>query len=56
MIMGVYEKPPIFPMNDFQEGERRLFTSQAHVDEIAAALSLLVPVKIGGEIETEHPV
>ncbi|MDR0552433.1 MAG: alcohol dehydrogenase catalytic domain-containing protein [Spirochaetaceae bacterium] len=49
MIMGVYEKPPIFPMNDFQEGERRLFTSQAHVDEIAAALSLLAAGKINAD-------
>jgi (R,R)-butanediol dehydrogenase/meso-butanediol dehydrogenase/diacetyl reductase len=39
--MGVYEKPPVFPMNDFQEGERRLFTSQAHTDEIALALDYL---------------
>jgi (R,R)-butanediol dehydrogenase/meso-butanediol dehydrogenase/diacetyl reductase len=41
MVMGVYEKAPHFRMNDFQEGERRLFTSQAHVDEIAGALELL---------------
>ncbi|MDR3122996.1 MAG: alcohol dehydrogenase catalytic domain-containing protein [Treponema sp.] len=41
MVMGVYEKPPVFRVNDFQEGERRLFTSQAHVDEIAAALEFL---------------
>lgn len=41
MVMGVYEKPPVFRMNDFQEGERRLFTSQAHVDEIATALDYL---------------
>jgi (R,R)-butanediol dehydrogenase/meso-butanediol dehydrogenase/diacetyl reductase len=41
MVMGVYEKPPQFRMNDFQEGERRLFTSQAHVDEIATALEYL---------------
>lgn len=41
MVMGVYEKPPVFPMNLFQEGERRLFTSQAHVDEISVALDYL---------------
>jgi (R,R)-butanediol dehydrogenase/meso-butanediol dehydrogenase/diacetyl reductase len=41
MVMGVYEKPPVFRMNDFQEGERRLYTSQAHVDEIATALIYL---------------
>ena len=49
MVMGVYEKPPVFPMNDFQEGERRLYTSQAHVDEIAPALQRLA----GGEINAE---
>lgn len=41
MVMGVYEKPPVFSMNDFQEGERRLFTSQAHLDEIGIALDYL---------------
>jgi (R,R)-butanediol dehydrogenase/meso-butanediol dehydrogenase/diacetyl reductase len=41
MVMGVYEKPPVFRMNDFQEGERRLLTSQAHIDEMALALDLL---------------
>ncbi|MDL2235253.1 alcohol dehydrogenase catalytic domain-containing protein [Christensenellaceae bacterium OttesenSCG-928-L17] len=40
MVMGVFEEKPVFPMNDFQEGERELYTSQAHVDEIAAALDL----------------
>ncbi|MDL2258145.1 alcohol dehydrogenase catalytic domain-containing protein [Eubacteriales bacterium OttesenSCG-928-K08] len=40
MVMGVFEEKPLFPMNDFQEGERELYTSQAHVDEIAAALEL----------------
>ncbi len=38
MVMGVFEQPPTFPMNDFQEGERRMYTSQAHVDEIGIAL------------------
>ncbi len=41
MVMGVFEKPPIFPMNDFQEGERKLYTSQAHTDEIGVALEYL---------------
>lgn len=41
MVMGVFEKPPVFPMNDFQEGERKLFTSQAHLDEIQTALTHL---------------
>ncbi|MDR1908547.1 MAG: alcohol dehydrogenase catalytic domain-containing protein [Spirochaetaceae bacterium] len=50
MVMGVYEKPPVFRMNDFQEGERRLFTSQAHVDEIAPALGLLA----GGAVDAER--
>jgi (R,R)-butanediol dehydrogenase/meso-butanediol dehydrogenase/diacetyl reductase len=39
MVMGVFEKSPALRMNDFQEGERQLFTSQAHTDEIAEALA-----------------
>ena len=38
MVMGVYEKPPRFPMNYFQEGERVLLSSQAYVDELAIVL------------------
>ncbi|MCE1252988.1 MAG: alcohol dehydrogenase catalytic domain-containing protein [Anaerolineae bacterium] len=38
MVMGVYEKPPKFPMNYFQEGERILLSSQAYVDELAIVL------------------
>jgi (R,R)-butanediol dehydrogenase/meso-butanediol dehydrogenase/diacetyl reductase len=38
MIMGVYEKPPKFPMNFFQEGERILLTSQAYANELAIVL------------------
>ena len=49
MVMGVYEKPPLFPMNDFQEGERRLYTSQAHLDEIARALPLLANGTVDAE-------
>jgi (R,R)-butanediol dehydrogenase/meso-butanediol dehydrogenase/diacetyl reductase len=49
MVMGVYEKPPVFRMNDFQEGERRLFTSQAHVDEIATALKYLETGTVAAE-------
>lgn len=41
MEMGVFEKPPVFPMNDFQEGERTLYTSQANLDEIGDALERL---------------
>jgi (R,R)-butanediol dehydrogenase/meso-butanediol dehydrogenase/diacetyl reductase len=49
MVMGVYEKPPVFRINDFQEGERRLFTSQAHVDEIAPALEFLARGRVDAE-------
>jgi (R,R)-butanediol dehydrogenase/meso-butanediol dehydrogenase/diacetyl reductase len=52
MVMGVYEHPPIFRMNDFQEGERRLFTSQAHTTEIADALSRIAQ----GEIDADSLV
>lgn len=38
MVMGVFEKQPVFPMNDFQEGERTLYTSQAHLNEIGECL------------------
>lgn len=41
MVMGVFEKKPVFDMNTFQEGERILYTSQAHVDEIATALDYI---------------
>jgi (R,R)-butanediol dehydrogenase/meso-butanediol dehydrogenase/diacetyl reductase len=46
MVMGVYERSPGFRMNDFQEGERGLFTSQAHTDEISDALSDISEGKI----------
>jgi (R,R)-butanediol dehydrogenase/meso-butanediol dehydrogenase/diacetyl reductase len=39
MVMGVYERPPAFPMNLFQEGERILLTSQAYVDELGPVLA-----------------
>lgn len=41
MVMGVFEKPPVFPMNDFQEGERVMYTSQAHNREIGDCLKKL---------------
>lgn len=41
MVMGVFEKPPTFPMNDFQEGERVMYTSQAHLHEIGECLEKL---------------
>lgn len=49
MVMGVFEESPLFPMNDFQEGERQLYTSQAHVDEIATALDYLADGRIDGD-------
>lgn len=49
MIMGVFEKPPVFPMNLFQEGERELYTSQAHIDEIGTALRYISEGKINAE-------
>lgn len=50
MIMGVFEKKPEFDMNTFQEGERILYTSQAHVDEIGIALDYISK----GLIDTEE--
>ena len=41
MVMGVFEEKPIFDMNTFQEGERKLYTSQAHLDEIGVALDYM---------------
>ena len=49
MVMGVFEKKPVFDMNTFQEGERTLYTSQAHVDEIGVALSYLEQGLINAE-------
>ncbi len=49
MVMGVFEKKPVFDMNTFQEGERTLYTSQAHVDEIGTALSYLEQGLINAE-------
>lgn len=49
MVMGVFEEPPTFPMNDFQEGERRMYTSQAHVDEIGIALKYFSEGKINAD-------
>lgn len=41
MVMGVFEKDPVFPMNFFQEGERTLYTSQAYLDEIGAVMRFM---------------
>ena len=49
MVMGVFQKPPVFDMNTFQEAERELYTSQAHIDEIAVALQYLSDGKIDAD-------
>lgn len=41
MVMGVFGKDPIFPMNFFQEGERTLYTSQAYLDEIGTVMRFM---------------
>jgi (R,R)-butanediol dehydrogenase/meso-butanediol dehydrogenase/diacetyl reductase len=50
MVMGVFEKPPVFDMNTLQECERIIRTSQAHTNEIASALSRMA----NGEIIAEE--
>lgn len=49
MVMGVFEKPPTVDINTLQEAERTILTSQAHVDEIAVALSYLKDKKINAQ-------
>ena len=49
MIMGVFGKKPVIDMNTLQEAERTLYTSQAHVNEIAEALEYLRAGKIPGK-------
>ena len=46
MVMGVFGKKPVVDMNTLQEAERVLYTSQAHVNEIAEALSYMAEGKI----------
>ena len=46
MIMGVFGKKPVIDMNTLQEAERVLYTSQAHVNEIATALEYMKEGKI----------
>ena len=46
MVMGVFGKKPVVDMNTLQEAERVIYTSQAHVDEIATALQYLSEGKI----------
>ena len=45
-VMGVFEKPPVIDMNTLQEAERTIYTSQAHVNEIATALEYIKEGKI----------
>lgn len=49
MVMGVFEKPPRVDMNTLQEAERRILTSQAHVNEIEEALAFIAQGKINAE-------
>lgn len=49
MVMGVFEKPPVVDLNTLQEAERVILTSQAHIDEIATALSYMKDKKIDAE-------
>ena len=49
MVMGVFGKKPVIDMNTLQEAERVLYTSQAHVNEIAEALTLLKEGKINAD-------
>lgn len=49
MIMGVFGKKPVIDMNTLQEAERVLYTSQAHVNEIATALEYIKEGKIDAE-------
>lgn len=46
MVMGVFEKPPVIDLNTLQEAERTIYTSQAHVSEIATALEYIKEGKI----------
>ncbi len=49
MVMGVFGKKPVVDMNTLQEAERVLYTSQAHVDEIATALQYMKEGKIDAD-------
>ncbi len=49
MVMGVFGKKPVIDMNTLQEAERVLYTSQAHVDEIAIALQYMQEGKIDAD-------
>ncbi len=49
MVMGVFGKKPVVDMNTLQEAERVIYTSQAHVNEIAEALAFLDEGKINAD-------
>ena len=49
MVMGVFGKKPVVDMNTLQEAERVLYTSQAHVNEIATALEYMRDGKINAD-------
>lgn len=49
MVMGVFGKKPVVDMNTLQEAERVIYTSQAHVNEIAEALAYLNEGKINAD-------
>ena len=49
MVMGVFGKKPVVDMNTLQEAERVLYTSQAHVNEIAVALDFMKEGKINAD-------
>lgn len=49
MVMGVFGKKPVVDMNTLQEAERVIYTSQAHVDEIATALEYIRDRKINAD-------
>ena len=49
MVMGVFGRKPVVDMNTLQEAERVLYTSQAHVNEIAEALAYLNEGKINAD-------
>ena len=49
MVMGVFGKKPVVDMNTLQEAERVIYTSQAHVNEIAEALAYLDEGKINAD-------
>lgn len=49
MVMGVFGKKPMVDMNTLQEAERVIYTSQAHVNEIATALEYIKEGKINAD-------